>query len=582
MYRGSLLLLLFVFILLFTSSCSGEKEVNIITLNNNTLILEGAGGKDVIVFTSSAGKWAASSSEEWCEISPLIGEAKMGTITVNAEANLTFAERQAKVNISAPDAVDVEVLVTQGIPEGLDLLLLNETEITVEPDESIVTLLLNSTSNNWSVSKKPNWVTISPESGTTGEYSLTITFSENTGINRLASILFSGNGAADVTLVVNQKRAAYPSYSIPIAADKTGVEKNAIQLASSIQLGWNLGNTMEVPGDETGWGNPKTTKEIIDMVKAAGFDAVRIPCAWNSYIENSVTCKLKESWINRVKEVVGYCIDNDMYAIINIHWDGGWLEENPVYAKQEAVNAKQTALWEQIAMAFRDYDEHLLFAGTNEVHAGYGTPSAENLKVQMSFNQTFVDAVRSTGGKNAYRNLIVQAYNTNIDLAYNELKMPTDQVKSRLFAEVHYYDPWDFCGANSNDGAKFYWGKEGGYTEGISSYGQEDHVRAQFAKMKSKFVDKGIPVIMGEYGAVNRTAALASEAEKLKHQESRKYFLKYTTQIMRENGILPFYWDNGHIGKDGFGLFNRKTKTVFDQAAIDGLNEAVEASVYPF
>lgn len=568
--------------LLFSCDDNSSIEKETIEVNPTSIKIEGNGASVPITINSSSGSWSISSDAEWCETSETEGTTKVGIVRISAKPNLTFEERRAVVTVSAPNSDDVEVKVSQGIPNDLDLIIITEKELLMSSEEGSISLKISSTSNSWTATTPVDWMECTPDSGKEGEYNISINVSENTGIQRTAYITVKANGAKDVQIKVIQKAPPYPSYSIPIAADLTGVEKNAIQLAPSIQLGWNLGNTMEAPDGETAWGNPKTTKEIIDMVKAAGFDAVRIPCAWNSYIENSVTCKLKESWINRVKEVVGYCIDNDMYAIINIHWDGGWLEENPVYAKQEAVNAKQTALWEQIAMTFRDYDEHLLFAGTNEVHAGYGTPSAENLKVQMSFNQTFVDAVRSTGGKNAYRNLIVQAYNTNIDLAYNELKMPNDKVKSRLFAEVHYYDPWDFCGTNSNDGAKFYWGKEGGYTEGISNYGQEDHVRAQFAKMKSKFVDKGIPVIMGEYGAFNRTEALASEAEKLKHQESRKYYLKYTTQIMRENGILPFYWDNGHVGKDGFGLFNRKTKTVFDQNAIDGLNEAVEASVYPF
>jgi endoglucanase len=317
------------------------------------------------------------------------------------------------------------------------------------------------------------------------------------------------------------------------------------------------------------------------MVKNAGFNAIRIPCAWNSYMEDASTAKLKESWLNRVQEVVDYCFTNDMYVVINIHWDGGWLEENPLYSKQDEINDKQKAFWEQIAVHFRDYDEHLLFAGTNEVHANYNTPSTENIEVQQSFNQTFVDAVRSTGGKNAYRTLIVQAYNTNIDYAYDKMSMPSDEAPNRLIAEVHYYDPWDFCGAQSSDNsATFFWGNEAGYTN-ISGWGQEDHARRQFAKMKSKFVDKGIPVIMGEYGAVNRTASLVSEDEKELHRQSRAYYLKYVTQKMKENGIVPFYWDNGHTGKDGFALFDRNTKTVFDQQALDALIEGAGAGNYP-
>src|SRR5690606_14500704 len=148
--------------------------------------------------------------------------------------------------------------------------------------------------------------------------------------------------------------------------------------------------------------------------------------------------------LERVKEVVDYCVDNNMYVVLNIHWDGGWLEENPTSSAQAAVNLKQKALWEQIAVYFRDYDEHLIFAGTNEVHADYGTPTNEHITVQLSYNQTFVNAVRSTGGRNAYRNLAVQSYNTNIQQAVNYLVMPQDVATKRLMAEVHYYDPFDF------------------------------------------------------------------------------------------------------------------------------------------
>ena len=123
---------------------------------------------------------------------------------------------------------------------------------------------------------------------------------------------------------------------------------------------------LEATGGETGWGNPKVTKELIDLVKANGFNAVRIPCSWNRTFTNSTTAKIKTEWLDRVKEVIQYCIDNDMYVLVNIHWDGGWLENNITEAAKEEVNAKQKAFWEQIATHFRDFDEHLLFASANE------------------------------------------------------------------------------------------------------------------------------------------------------------------------------------------------------------------------
>ena len=216
-------------------------------------------------------------------------------------------------------------------------------------------------------------------------------------------------------------------------------------------VGWNVGNSLEVPGDETLWGNPLVSKKLIDGVKAAGFNSIRIPCSWDSYVINRENYEVSEIWFQRVKEVVDYCVDNDMYAILNIHWDGGWLEEHPLYEYQEEVNREQYALWVQIATFFRDYDEHLLFAGTNEVREDYNTPSAENIEVQESYVQTFVDAVRATGGKNAYRNLVVQTYNTVIDHGINLNTMPTDVVEDRLILEVHYYDPYEFTIKTDDD-----------------------------------------------------------------------------------------------------------------------------------
>jgi endoglucanase len=225
---------------------------------------------------------------------------------------------------------------------------------------------------------------------------------------------------------------------------------DAVALSKKMGLGWNLGDSLEAcasseSASETLWGNPPATKALIDAVKKAGFKTVRIPCAWSGYIEDKMTYKLKQSWLDRVKEVVDYVVKNDMYAILNIHWDGGWLELHPFYRDQREVNAKQKALWTQIANTFRTYDEHLLFAGCNEVNRGVGDPMKENIDVHGSFLQTFVDAVRATGGNNANRNLVVQAFGANIGYAVQYLTMPSDKVANRLFAEVHYYDPWDFC-----------------------------------------------------------------------------------------------------------------------------------------
>ncbi len=353
-----------------------------------------------------------------------------------------------------------------------------------------------------------------------------------------------------------------------VPPDTCGMSSNAKTLAAKMTIGWNLGNSLESPGSETKWFNPVVTQTFIDSVKAAGFNTIRIPCSWNSHLEPGTLHTIKKSWLERVKQVVSYCIKNEMYVILNIHWDGGWLEVNPTFAKQAEVNAKQKAFWQQIAMTMNDFDEHLLFAGTNEVHAGYGNPSDENIQVQLSYNQTFVDAVRSTGGKNAYRNLVIQSYNTNIDHAVNYLKIANDTQKDRLFVEVHYYDPWDFCGETSASAINL-WGQPFKKFGKISTWGQEDYLVNQFNKIKTSFVDKGIPVILGEY-APTRRSSLKGDTLK-RHLDSRAYYLRFITEEAKNAGMVPCYWDNGGNDNNSTGLFNRKTNKVFDKQCIDSL-----------
>ncbi len=446
-------------------------------------------------------------------------------------------------------------------PPVSDLTIMTSAmNFTSEPADQTV---LIRTDGNWRATANP-WCIVSPASGGAGTSEVTISVEENTGDNqRQGQVLFTAGNLSHTITIVQEGKGFVPS-------DNEGMVSDAPTLASKMILGWNLGNSLEAcsatSASETMWGNARTTQRLIDSIKAAGFNTIRIPCAWNGYIENETTFKIKDSWLQRVKEVVDYCMNNKMYVILNIHWDGGWLEENPYYAKQEAINKKQKALWEQIATHFRDYDEHLLFAGTNEVHANYSEPSNENIEVQLSFNQTFVDAVRSTGGKNAYRNLVVQSYNTNIEYAIKYLKMPSDKVRLRLFAEVHYYDPFDFT-IQSTPGFKTQWGKP--FAGGdVSSYGQEDWVDECFGKMKRNFIDKGIPVILGEYGASLRSALIDGREE---HIAARNYYLNYVTKSAKANGLIPCYWDNGSTGNNASGLFNRATGNQVHPDAIQAI-----------
>lgn len=352
------------------------------------------------------------------------------------------------------------------------------------------------------------------------------------------------------------------------------MNSTAVEIADQISLGWNIGNTLEAIGGETAWGNPMITNELIQLVKQNGFDAIRLPTSWNQYA-NQTTAEIDASWLDRVKQVVQYCVDNDMHVILNIHWDGGWLENNVTPEMQEENNAKQKAFWQQIATHLRDFDEHLMFASANEPNV----ETAEQMGVLLSYHQTFVDAVRATGGKNAYRVLVVQGPNTDIERTNSLMsQMPVDTVQNRMMAEIHFYTPYQFT-LMSEDASWgnqfFYWGE--GYhsttdTTRNATWGEEDAVDSLFALMKQQFVDNGIPVVLGEYTAMRRTGQLSGQALDL-HLASRVYYHRYVTQQATANGLLPFYWDAGATNNFSSGLFDRNNNTVFDQAVLDALAE---------
>jgi endoglucanase len=375
----------------------------------------------------------------------------------------------------------------------------------------------------------------------------------------------------------NARRGTYPSYNTsPLPPDATGMSSNAVQLAAKMKVGWNLGNTLEAIGGETAWGNPLTTKALIDQVKQSGFNAVRIPCSWNQYAD-ATTAKIQDQWLDRVKQVVQYCVDDSLYVILNIHWDGGWLDDNITTQAQASVNAKQKAFWEQIATKLRNFDEHVLFASANEPPVN----DATQMSILLSYHQTFINAVRSTGGKNTYRVLVVQGPSTDIDKTTTLMNtLPSDPTGNRMMAEVHFYGPWQFCGltADASWGTMFYYWGQGYHSTTDPSrnatWGEEDYVMAEFQKMKTKFVNAGIPVVLGEYGAIRRTT-LTGDALTL-HLAARAYWDKYITQQAKAYGLLPFYWDEGSLDNNGFGIMNRQNNTVGDQQALDALVQGAQ------
>ncbi len=523
------------------------------------------GGSPQFFHIKSNNSWVVSGATDWLTVMPATGEGGTTKVVVTASENKTTEVRKATLTIAA-GTLSEQLNITQS---EASILQLSPNTFSLDAEGAEITIAITS-SGDYTVVIEDPW--IAAVDGSPGRFKV----DPNPGLwSRSGSITFS---LKDITQVVTINQEGN---GLQIPADNTGMSSSAMLLSQKMKAGWNVGNSLEavnINGDvvtpgETLWGNPKITKTLIDAVKAAGFKTVRIPCAWNGYIEDPGTYKLQDSWLARVKEVVDYCVDNDMYAIINTHWDGGWLEEHPLYAHQAEVSEKFQALWEQIAVYFRDYDEHLLFAGTNEVHADYGNPTSEHIEVQESYNQTFVDAVRSTGGKNAWRTLVVQAYNTNIGHAINYMTMPMDSpgITDRLMAEVHFYDPWDFAGDAAS--SKYLWGAAFVGSPHVSDWGQEAWVDDTFGSMKSKFVDNGIPVLLGEYGPTFRASLPNGLAD---HIAARNYYLNYVTHAAKENGLVPVYWDNGHTGNNGSGLFNRANGAQVYADAINAITSVFE------
>ncbi len=304
-----------------------------------------------------------------------------------------------------------------------------------------------------------------------------------------------------------------------------GVMREGLTALEATRLmgnGINLGNTLEACDNnvgiktnaplsyETHWGQPKTTQAMIDGMKAAGFDTIRIPVAWmtNATHLYEGDYAIDADYMDRVEEVVRYARKAGMYVIINDHWDGGWygmFGSESAETRALAMEAYK-GMWQQIAERFRDYSDYLIFESANEELGGrfdensplYCSDSVvtyltddERYALTNKINQTFVDVVRATGGNNATRFLLIAGYSTDINQTCDDrFQMPKDTVDSKLMVSVHYYDPWSYCGASSAASATK-WGK-------VSDY---EYMDQQLAKM-TKFTEAGYGVVIGEYGAL--------------------------------------------------------------------------------
>ena len=319
-------------------------------------------------------------------------------------------------------------------------------------------------------------------------------------------------------------------------------DMTTMQLVHDMGQGINLGNTLEacgtwinpgsgVFGYETAWGSPYITQEAIQGYAELGFGVLRIPVAWSNLMEEDYT--ISKELMDRVKQVTDWTLDTGMYAIVNIHWDSGWWEKFP--EDTEECMKKYTRIWEQICDAFKDYGDKVMFeslneeGGWNSVWNQYGSSTdgkADSYGLLNDINQKFVDIVRASGGNNEGRHLLIAGYNTDITLTCDELfKMPDDPA-GRCAVSVHYYTPATFCILEKDESwgkAKKTWGNEKDLEE----------LQKYMDMLKTTFIDKGVPVIIGEYGV----------AQGNKEKEQIENFMVTVSEAIYDIGACPVIWD---------------------------------------
>ncbi|MFT4144872.1 MAG: glycoside hydrolase family 5 protein [Mobilitalea sp.] len=329
------------------------------------------------------------------------------------------------------------------------------------------------------------------------------------------------------------------------------------ELVKNISIGWNLGNTMDASGtnnitSETSWGNPKTTKELITAIKNSGFNVLRLPTTWGTHLGLAPDYKIDDNWISRVQEIIDYAIQNEMFVILNAHHEDWYC---PYYWNAEVAKDILYKVWEQIAERFKDYDEKLIFEGLNEPRqigtaAEWNGGNEEGWEVVNQLNDAFIKVIRKSRGNNPLRHLMITPYaaTTNID-AWNYFIVPNDD---KVIISIHAYIPENFALK-----------KEG--TDKWSALNQSDTfvIDKLVDNISDKFLSRGVPVLIGEFGAVIKNNNIKARSE------WAEYFVSKTA----EKNIPCIWWDNGKFEGSGelFGLIDRTTYQWKDPEVINAL-----------
>jgi endoglucanase len=352
-------------------------------------------------------------------------------------------------------------------------------------------------------------------------------------------------------------------HSNGIYAAGTMRDMTSMEIVFDMKVGWNLGNSLDAWADgktglatETTWGNPLTTKAMIDALKAKGFKTVRIPVTWNSHFGAAPAYAVDKAWMDRVEEVVNYVLDDEMYVILNSHHDE-WVTLTA--SSQTEVTDKITKIWSQIATRFKDYSDYLIFETLNEPRL-YGDTqhewnggTVEARKILNDYNFAIVNTIRNSGGNNALRHIMIPTHAaTSMAVAQDALVVPNND--KRVIVSQHTYWPYNFT-MNKGNGATSTWG----------SANDKSECDAELDRIQNKFVKKGIPVVIGEWGSIDKSNTM-----------DRAVHAEYYAKAARKRGMLPVWWDNGYEKTDGFALLKRGTSTWLHSSIVDGLIKGVQ------
>lgn len=349
--------------------------------------------------------------------------------------------------------------------------------------------------------------------------------------------------------------------------------RNVKEIIKEMSTGLNLGNSFDAftyaqdkTGGETGWGNPVTTKKMMDVLAETGFNLIRIPVTWYEELGPAPDYKINIQRLNRLKEVIDYAVSNQMYVIINTHHENSWII--PSYAHYETVEDKFIKLWRQIAIHFKEYGENLFFEGLNEPRIEGGPDewhgaTKEVREIINKLNAAFVQTVRATGGNNAIRGLIITTPAASYsDIAVEELKIPEDD---NIIVSIHTYLPHAFSYEYGDNSDIKIW-------DGSQNY-IIDHV---FEKLNDTFILKNIPVILTEYGAVHKVYT-DSQGNRRNNEEEVIKWTRYFLKKAEQYGIKCIWWDNNYYnsGDEYFGLFNRNDCSWYRPELVDAIIKAI-------